>query len=199
MPSAAPTARSQEAKPKERRRGKPAPASASSVLSVPAMGLLRQAGGRAGISGWDMRPQGSASHPLRTPAALLRVLPPHQLRSPARLPQPHLIWRTMAACRPWAPSQSNTPVSSMSFQITPWPPGFISTCGPAEGRMQRASSNGERQPALLLLSAGTPVCTCRCRLPARRAQGSAQRPRACSGLCSSQRPSAADTMGTSGC
>ena len=41
MPSAAPTARSQHAKPKERLSAKPAPASASIVASVPASGLLR--------------------------------------------------------------------------------------------------------------------------------------------------------------
>ena len=41
MPSAAPTTRSQEANPKVRAEGKPVPASASSVLSVPASGLLR--------------------------------------------------------------------------------------------------------------------------------------------------------------
>lgn len=52
MPSAAPTARSHDAKPNERRRGKPAPASASSVLSVPAMGLLRVEIGSAACQAW---------------------------------------------------------------------------------------------------------------------------------------------------
>lgn len=51
MPSAAPTTRSHEAKPKERRPEKPAPVSASSVLSVPAMGLL-PVGQKMGKWGW---------------------------------------------------------------------------------------------------------------------------------------------------
>mmetsp|Transcript_2619 Transcript_2619/g.6879 ORF Transcript_2619/g.6879 Transcript_2619/m.6879 type:complete len:230 (+) Transcript_2619:1148-1837(+) len=76
MPSAAPTARSQEAKPKAWSRWEPVPASASNVVSVPARGLL--------------------------------------------------ICRTRAALRPAASIQSNTPLSAMSFQITPWPPGLRS-------------------------------------------------------------------------
>lgn len=47
IPSAAPTTRSQEAKPKVRPPACPVPASASSVESMPAMGLLHTAG--AGI------------------------------------------------------------------------------------------------------------------------------------------------------
>ncbi|PNH08897.1 hypothetical protein TSOC_004535 [Tetrabaena socialis] len=80
MPSAAPTARSHDMKPNASPPAppleNPAPASASSVVSVPAMGLE--------------------------------------------------ICRTSAARRPWVRvSQSNTPSSHISFQMAPWPPGFI--------------------------------------------------------------------------
>ncbi len=61
----------------------------------------------------------------------------------------HLIWRTMAALRLRWLKYSKTPRSSMSFQMAPWPPGFI----------MGASGSGSSHCPSSALTTGTMGCS----------------------------------------
>ncbi len=61
----------------------------------------------------------------------------------------HLIWRTMAALRLRWLKYSKTPRSSMSFQMAPWPPGFI----------MGASGSGSSHCPSSALTTGTIGCS----------------------------------------
>ena len=80
-----------------------------------------------------------AAHPAsgaRKLAARPLYLPSEHDKSAA----PHLIWRTMALSRLWAASHAKTPWSAMSFQMAPWPPGFIiGARAPASGHRPDAA------------------------------------------------------------
>ena len=61
----------------------------------------------------------------------------------------YLIWRTMAALRLRCAKYSKTPRSSMSFQMAPWPPGFI----------MGASGSGSSHCPSSALTTGTIGCS----------------------------------------